>query len=72
MKTRLRAGLSMACGVVGVVALVSGVVYVLSARLLFNADMFASRVADGLAQPALARIVAGMRSLIRSSNSTAT
>jgi hypothetical protein len=58
MKTRLRAGLSVACGAVGVVALVSGVVYVFSARLLFNADMFAARVADGLAQPALARIVA--------------
>ena len=58
MKRKLRAGLSMVCGVVGVVALVAGVVYVFIARSLFNADMFADRVSEGLAQPAIARIIA--------------
>jgi hypothetical protein len=47
MKTRLRDGLSVACGVVGVVVLVCGVVYMFTVRSLLNADMFAARVADG-------------------------
>jgi len=58
MMTKLRAGLAVFCGVAGVAALVFGVVYLFTARSLFNSDLFASRVADGLAQPALTRIVA--------------
>ena len=56
--TKLRAWLALFCGVAGIALLVFGVLYVFAARSLFNPDIFAARVADGLARPALARIVA--------------
>lgn len=51
--------LAVLCGTLGVAAIVTGAVYAYAARSLFNPDTFAQRVADGLAQPDLARIVAG-------------
>ena len=46
-------------GVISVVAILLAVVYGYSARTFFHAETFATRVADGLEQPELARIVAG-------------
>jgi hypothetical protein len=46
------------CGVLSVAGLLFGTTYTYVARTLFNPDVFSTRVADGLAQPALARVVA--------------
>lgn len=47
------------CGVLCVLGLVTGTIYVYSVRAIFNPTMFSNRVADGLSQPAVARAVAG-------------
>jgi hypothetical protein len=40
-------------------AIILGVCHGFTARTFFNADTFASRVADGLSQPEISRIIAG-------------
>src|SRR5689334_10448509 len=59
MTSSLRRFLVTLCGVISVSALVLGVVYTYTARSLFNPDVFATRVADGLADPKMAELVAG-------------
>jgi hypothetical protein len=51
--------LAWLCGTLCVVGLVVGTVYIYSSRVIFNPSMFSNRVADSLAQPAVARVVAG-------------
>jgi hypothetical protein len=51
--------LAWVCGTLCVLGLVVGVVYMYSLRVVFNPSMFSNRVADSLAQPAVARVVAG-------------
>jgi hypothetical protein len=46
------------CGVLSVAAIVLGTIYTYTARTLFNPDVFATRVADGLADPRMASLVA--------------
>jgi hypothetical protein len=58
MKGSLRRFLVALCGAVSIAALVVGVVYTYTARTLFNPDVFATRVADGLAEPQMASLVA--------------
>lgn len=55
---RMRRTFVTILGVLSVLALLSGTVYTYVARTFFNPDVFASRVADGLQEPALAEIVA--------------
>ncbi|HLF22909.1 MAG TPA: hypothetical protein VI565_03230, partial [Burkholderiales bacterium] len=57
--TSFRRILAVFCGTLGVAAILAGGIYGYAARTLFDADVFAQRVADGLAQPDLSRIVAG-------------
>jgi hypothetical protein len=58
MPSSLRRFLVTLCGVISVAALVLGTVYTYTARTLFNPDVFAARVADGLADPQMATLVA--------------
>jgi len=58
MPGSVRRFLAFLCGVVCIASLVLGTIYTYTARTLFNADVFASRVADGLADPAMANLVA--------------
>lgn len=55
---RFRTSAASVCGTLGVIALLVGVLYAYTARSLFNSDVFAARVADGLASPAAAHYVA--------------
>jgi len=59
MMNSMRRILVSVCAVLSVTGLLLGVTYTYTSRTLFNADVFATRVADGLARPALARMVAG-------------
>ena len=60
MKPGFRGTLAWICGVVSVAALLAGALYTYTARTLFDPDVFAARVADGLAQPELSSVVAGL------------
>jgi hypothetical protein len=51
--------LAWLCGTLCVLGLVVGTVYIYSSRVIFNPSMFSNRVADSLAQPEVARVVAG-------------
>jgi hypothetical protein len=51
--------LAWLCGALCVLGLVVGTVYIYSSRVIFNPSMFSNRVADSLARPAVARVVAG-------------
>jgi len=62
MKDRIRQTLVATCGAVSVAALLLGGAYTYFSRTFFNPDVFATRVADGLAQPSLAGPVAGILS----------
>ena len=55
----VRGFLAWLCGALCILGLVVGTVYMYSSRVIFNPSMFSNRVADGLAQPAVARVVAG-------------
>ncbi|HKW15731.1 MAG TPA: hypothetical protein VJS69_14695 [Candidatus Krumholzibacteria bacterium] len=57
MTNSLRRLLVTVCGVVFVAGLVLGTIYTYTARTLFNPDIFAARVADGLADPQMAQLV---------------
>lgn len=48
------------CGAVSVASLLVGATYTYVARSFFNAEIFATRVADGLSQPEMAAPVAGL------------
>ena len=56
---RLRGVAVWLCGVLCVAGLVVGIVYSYSSRTIFNPTMFSYRVAESMAQPAVARVVAG-------------
>jgi hypothetical protein len=56
---RLRGRAVWLCGVLCIAGLVVGTIYIYSYRVIFNPAMFSNRVADGMAQPAVARVVAG-------------
>ena len=56
---RLRASAVIVCGVLCVAGLVFGVVFTYASRTLFDASMFSQRAADSLAEPDVARVVAG-------------
>jgi hypothetical protein len=58
MKDQLRRFIVALCGVVSVVSIILGTTYTYTARSLFNANVFAGRVADGLSDPALASLAA--------------
>jgi hypothetical protein len=58
MKSSVRQFIVGLCGSLSIAALVLGVIYTYSARTFFNSSVFASRVADGLQDPAMARLVA--------------
>ncbi len=58
MKSSVRQFIVGLCGALSIAALVLGVIYTYSARTFFNSSVFASRVADGLQDPAMARLVA--------------
>lgn len=58
MKDQVRRILVATCGVISLAALLLGATYTYVSRTFFNADVFATRVADGLAQPTLAMPVA--------------
>ena len=58
MTDKLRRSLVSFLGILCVASLVLGTVYTYTARTLFNPDVFASRVADGLADPRMASLVA--------------
>lgn len=60
MKDQLRRILVTTCGTISLAALLLGATYTYVARSLFNPDVFATRVADGLAQPELSAPVAGV------------
>jgi hypothetical protein len=60
MKDRFRQVLVATLGVISMAALLLGATYTYVSRTLFNADVFSTRVADGLSQPALAGPVAGL------------
>jgi hypothetical protein len=62
MKDRFRRTLVATCGVISLAALLLGATYTYVSRSFFNADVFATRVADGLAQPELSGPVAGLLS----------
>ena len=55
----LRGFLAWLCGALCVLGLVVGTVDIYSSRVIFNPSMFSNRVADSLARPAVARVVAG-------------
>jgi hypothetical protein len=57
MTDSLRRSLVTLCGMVFVAGLVLGTVYTYTARTLFKPDVFAARVADGLADPYMAQLV---------------
>lgn len=59
MTDKLRRFLVGFLGVLSVASLVLGVTYTYTARTLFNSDVFATRVSDGLADPVTASLVAG-------------
>jgi hypothetical protein len=56
---RFRSPAAVICGVLCVAGLVAGITYVYLARVLFEPDWFADRAAASLAQPRVARVVAG-------------
>ncbi|MCI0450907.1 MAG: hypothetical protein L0Z51_00795 [Candidatus Latescibacteria bacterium] len=56
---RMRASLAVLCGVLCVAGLVFGVVFTYASRTLFDPSRFSQRTADSLAEPAVARVVAG-------------
>jgi hypothetical protein len=58
MTESLRRSLVMLCAGLSVTGLVCGTIYTYAARTLFNPDVFAMRVADGLADPRMAELVA--------------
>lgn len=58
MPSSLRRFLVTLCAVISVSAIVLGTLYTYTARTLFNPDVFATRVADGLADPHMAELVA--------------
>ena len=58
MKIRFRRTLVATCGVLSVASLLLGATYGYVSRSFFNAEIFATRVADGLSQPVLSRLVA--------------
>lgn len=60
MAQRFRRILVGSCGTLSVAMLLLGATYTYVARSLFNPDIFATRVADGLAKPELAEPVAGV------------
>jgi hypothetical protein len=62
MKDQMRGILVAICGTISLVALLLGATYTSVSRTLFNPDVFATRVADGLAHPALATPVAELLS----------
>jgi hypothetical protein len=57
MTNSLRRFLVTLCGVVFVSGLALGTIYTYTARTFFNPDVFATRVADGLADPRMAQLV---------------
>lgn len=59
MTDKLRRFLVLFLGILSVSSLVLGVTYTYTARTLFNSNVFATRVSDGLADPATASLVAG-------------
>ena len=59
MAGRMRQGIVTTIAVLSVLTLLLGTTYTYVARTFFNADVFASRVADGLQEPELSAIVAG-------------
>lgn len=59
MSDKLRRFLVAFLGILSVFSLVLGVTYTYTARTLFNSDVFATRVSDGLADPVTASLVAG-------------
>lgn len=59
MSSRFRQGFVAFCFVISVLAIIFGVFYSYSVRTFFNADTFASRVADGLTEPEIAKIISG-------------
>ena len=56
---RLRVTAATICGVLCVAGLVFGVVFTYASRTLFDASRFSQRAADSLAEPGVARVVAG-------------
>jgi hypothetical protein len=62
MKNQLRRIFVVACGTISLAALLFGATYTYFSRTLFDADVFATRVADGLSDPELAGVVAGVLS----------
>lgn len=55
---RIRPIAAALCGVLSVAGIVLGATYTYVSRSLFNPDVFATRVANGLAHPEVARVVA--------------
>ncbi|HEX5133707.1 MAG TPA: hypothetical protein VFX92_14630 [Candidatus Krumholzibacteria bacterium] len=62
MPGRFRRFLVAFCAVVSLTALLLGATYTYLSRTFFNADVFATRVADGLSAPELSSVVAGILS----------
>lgn len=60
MTNQFRGFLVGLCGAVSVASLLFGATYTYFARSFFNAEIFATRVADGLSQPEMAAPVAGL------------
>ncbi len=60
MKNQIRQFTVATCGTISVAALLLGGTYTYARRTFFDPDVFATRVADGLAQPELAAPVAGL------------
>ncbi len=62
MKDRFRRTLAATLGTISLVTLLLGATCTYLSRTFFNADVFATRVADGLSDPELAGVVAGVLS----------
>lgn len=60
MSNRFRQILVATLGAISFAALLLGATYTYVSRTLFNADVFATRVADGLSDPELSQVVAGI------------
>ncbi len=56
--SKLRSSAAKFCGVLAVAAILASAILTFAARSLFNPDIFAARVADGLGESGVARIVA--------------
>lgn len=54
---RLRSIGAVLCGIVFIVGIVGGAISIYASRILFNEEMFSTRVSESLAEPHIARVV---------------